>query len=265
MMNDTPKALNEEVVEPNLDATPVSEETVPEEVVEKEATSAEEAPKETTETEEAPKKGFQARVQELNTKAKAAEARANEAEEKAKSLSDRLEEITGSVEPNQIVEPQVNEPIVSPGEEIDAAELDKRLQAREAKILQRADAIVTLRGKQQEAITRINNEAQSVIRKYAELDPENESFNKELSDTITESTEAYVKQAPYTASVSKFVDRQMKLYKGAVSKEVGQATENIAKQVSEAALRPTSIRKPEKAANEKSIAELEQDLGIVQA
>jgi hypothetical protein len=55
----------------------------------------------------------------------------------------------------------------------------------------------------------------------------------------------------------------MKPYKAAITREVGQATENIAKQVSETALRPTSVRKPEKAAGDKTLAELEQELGIV--
>jgi hypothetical protein len=57
----------------------------------------------------------------------------------------------------------------------------------------------------------------------------------------------------------------MKPYLRAVNKEVGQATENIAKQVSESALRPTSIRKEEKATADKTVEELEQELGVVQA
>jgi len=260
------KAENE-VKEPKIDTTPVPEEA-PEEVVEEpvETESAEEVKTEETapETEEAPKKSYAHRVQELNAKAKEAEARATEAEEKAKSLTDTLAELTGSVEPQRYI-PQTTEPIVAPGEEIDALELDRRLQAREQRIMQNADALATLRSKQAEAVTRINNEAQTAIRKYPELDPESDNFDRELSDTVSEATEAYVSKNPFTASVSKFVDRLMKPYKGAVAKEVGKATETIAKQVSEAALRPTNIRKPEKTAKEKSIPELEQELGVVQA
>jgi hypothetical protein len=253
---DENKALNE-AEEPKLDTTPVSEPEAPEEVVVEEVESAEETPEVATETEEAPKKSYSHRIGELVKER-------DQAKEEAKSLSDKLAELNGSVEPQQYV-PQTYEPIVAPGEEIDATELDKRLQAREQRIIQNADALVQLRGKQQEAVSRIGNEAQDVVRKYSKLDPKSEDFDRELSDTITEATEAYVSKNPYTASVSKFVDRLMKPYQGSVDKEVGKATETIAKQVSEAALRPTSIRKPEKTANEKSIEELEQELGIIQA
>lgn len=259
---DENKAKNE-VEEPTIDTTPVPEE-VPEEVVKEEVPSAEETPEVTPETEEAPKKSYAHRVQELVADKKAAEEKATVAEEKAKSLADTLAELNSPVGQQQYV-PQAPEPIVAPGEEIDALELDRRLQAREQRILQNADAIVTLRGKQQEAITRINDEAKDVIRKYAELDPSSDSFDKELSDTVSEATEAYVSKSPFTASVSKFVDRLMKPYKGSIAKGVGEATETIAKQVSEAALRPTSIRKQEKPTNEKSAKELEEELGIVQA
>jgi hypothetical protein len=160
--------------------------------------------------------------------------------------------------------PTVDEPLIRPGEEIDGTELDKRLREREAKMLQRADALVTLRNKQSDAVNRINTEAQEVVRAYPELDPESDSFNPELSESVTEAVEAYAKADPYNASVKTFVAKLMKPYKSAVAKEVGQASENIAKQVSEAALRPTSIRTPEKTAAEKSIAELEQELGVVQ-
>ena len=55
----------------------------------------------------------------------------------------------------------------------------------------------------------------------------------------------------------------MSLFNEGIATEVGQASENIAKQVSQAALRPTSVRKSEKTASELSIAELEAKLGVV--
>lgn len=57
----------------------------------------------------------------------------------------------------------------------------------------------------------------------------------------------------------------MKPYKRAVTKEVGRVSENLAKQVSQAATRPTSIHKSDKPLEEKSIQELERELGIVQS
>lgn len=261
-MNDENKALNEAEEQP-VDTTPVSEEIAPEEEVnapeETESTETVEAEAEITETESvAPKKGLSNRIGELVNER-------NQYREEAKSLQQRLAELTGSVEPQQQYIPQDTEPIVRPGEEIDAIELDRRIRTREQGILQKADALAQLRTKQAEAINRISNESQSVIRKYPELDPESDSFNKELSDTISEATEAYVSRKPYDASVKDFVDRLMKPYKGAVDKEVGKVAGTIAKQVSESALKPTSVRKEEKSTAEMSLEELEKKLGVVQA
>lgn len=257
-MDEPNKALNETAeVENSPDATPTAEEKATEEVT----TESPAGEEEVTETEESPKKGYQARVRELNAKAKAAE-------EKAQSLEERIAELTSSVEP--IKEPEAapynpQEPLIAPGEEIDVNELNKRQSEREQRILQQTQAQVELGRKQSEAVNRINTEANEVIRTYPELDPDNDAFDKDLSDAITEAVENGIKASPYSASVKQIVAKLMKPYRGAVTKEVGKATENIAKQVSETALRPTSIRKEEKPAHEKTIRELEEELGIVQA
>lgn len=247
-----------------LDTTPVSDEKPEEEVedLETKVESAEETETEETptETKDEPKKGFTARVRELSAEAKEAEAQKTEALEQVKSLQDRIAELTGSVEP-QVGFQQESQPMytpqVEPGQEVSQEQYKQD-------VMRSADALVTLKIKQSEAVNRITNETADVMHNYPELDPKNETFNKDLSDSITEAVEASVKASPYTVSVKKVVEKLMKPYKGAVEKEVGQATENIAKQVSEAALRPNSIRKPEKSANEKSIEELEQELGVVQ-
>lgn len=226
-----------------------SEEKV--EVPETEVKSTEETETEDTdtETEGESKKGYTNRVRELANKAKAAE-------ERAKSLEERIAELTGSVEP------QSEYPAYNPQVE-EGAEITQEQYRQD--VMRSADALVTLKLKQSEAVQRINSESSEVMRTYPELDPDSESFNKDLSESVTDAVEAHVKANPYNTSVKKIVAKLMKPYKGAVATEVGKATENIAKQVSQAALRPTSIHKPEKNASEKSIAELEQELGIVQA
>lgn len=262
-MDDNQEALNEIAeVENSEVASPAIEQEATEDVEEVTESVDEESIEETesNETEGVNKKGYSNRVRELNERAKRAEA-------EAESLSAKLAELTNSSS-NDVGYDSTqlqDDPIVSEGEEIDALELDRRLRAREQRILQRADALATLRGKQNDAINRINSEANKVMQKYPELNPDSDRFNKELSDAITEATEAHVRGAPYTASVINFVDKMMRPYKGAVSKEVGDMTKSIAKQVSEAALRPTSVHEKEKPAREKSIAELEAELGIVQA
>lgn len=258
------QALNQEGEENILDTTPVSEQEASEDISEPEeeaeVTAEAESKEEEKETEGEPKKGYSQRIRELVKEKKEAEA-------EAKSLAERLAELT-AVEPkaeyNQQNYPQA-EPIVTPGEEIDADELNRRLADREHKILQRADALSQLRSKQAEAVNRINNEATEVVKLYPELDPDDDNFDEELSNSITEAVEGYVSKNPYDAKVRQYVDKLMKPYKRAVTKEVGKVTENLAKQVSETALRPTSIRQEEKKSEDMTPEELEEKLGIIQA
>jgi polyhydroxyalkanoate synthesis regulator phasin len=228
--------------------SPAVEET-PEETEQPEAEVATEAEGQEVETAESPKKGFQSRIKEVVKER-------DEWKGQAQSLQEKLAELTGSVEPSGPA-PSFT-PQVEPGSEITPEQYQQD-------VARAADGLVQLRIKQSEAINRINNEAKDVLRANPVLDPKSENFDRELSETVTEAVEAYVRSNPYTASVSKFVDKLMKPYNRAVTKEVGKVTENIAKQVSETALRPTSVRKPEKAASEKSIAELEEELGVIQA
>lgn len=253
-------ALNESVMpEDNAPTTPVEKEESGDVATEGISANAGEESEATQESDGKPKKGFESRVRELN-------ARARQAESERDSLRARIEELTSRGEVDYQPYPQMdNEPIFKPGEEIDVLELNNRLQAREQKMLERADALVQLRSKQNEALTRISTETADVLKKYPELDPESESYNKDLSDAVTEATEAYIKGSPYTASVKKFVEKMMQPYKGAVTREVGDMTKSVAKQVTEAAVRPTSVRQKDRPATEKSIAELEKELGIVQS
>ena len=255
----------EEVQLPEEPST--SEETAEEEQEPKEEVATE---SEATETETGEsKKGYSQRVRELNAKAKEAERKAAEAEERAQSLAEKLSGITGQNDSEGDYNYPQYDPNVQDGDQI----TPERYQGD---VAQAANTIVDWRLKHERAVSRIDKEANDVIVKYPELDPDNkESYNKELSDAITAAVEkeavitSYdksgrpVRTVNVNANVKGLVDTLMKPYKAAVSKEVGQATENIAKQVSETALRPTSVRKQEKAAGDKSIAELEQDLGIV--
>lgn len=238
-----PEATVDEVVEPT-EPTGEEEETI-------------------EETESDSKKGYSNRVRELNSRAKEAEERARELEEEVMSLTEMVRDRRGE-SPAEI--PNIpDEPLIQPGEEIDATELDRRLRAREQNMMRRTDALLELKARQNEAINRIQNEAEKALKTHPELDPDSNSFNRELAQAITEATEAYVSKNPYSASVTKFVDKMMRPYKGAVSKEVGGMASEMAKQVSSAAVKPTSVRQKEKPVTEKSIAELEAELDFIQA
>lgn len=235
--------INSEAETASEGNTPVESPTTEqptEEVKEPEAEVATEEQETETETAES-KKGAAKRIKELVAK--------------NKSLADRLAEISSPIGLPGVETPTFV-PQVEPGTEITPEKYT-------ADVAKTAAAQVDLKIAQNNAVNRINNESLDVIRKYPQLNPDSEDFDKELSETVTENTEAQVRLNPYTASVSKIVDKLMKPYQGSVAKEVGKATENIAKQVSETALRPTSVRQPEKPAAEKSIKELEQELGTV--
>ena len=98
------------------------------------------------------------------------------------------------------------------------------------------------------------------MKAHPELDPDNDLFDKDLSDAVTESSLAYVRANPM-ASIKDHVNRLMKPYKKSLTKAVGKETENLVKQVSETALRPTNVPSTEKSVKDMSIKELEQKLG----
>ncbi len=238
----------QKVADVQLPADSSPEEQTTEEVqvpVEEVATETTEEQDQTAES----NKGANQRIRELNQRAKAAE-------EKAQSLADRLAEVTN---PQGFQAPQVPyTPQYEPGSEISQEQYA-------GDVSRQASALVDLKIKQNDAVNRINNESLNAVRKYDQLDPKSPNFDKELSDTVTESVEAQVRLNPYSASPEKIVDRLMKHYTGAVTKEVGQVRENITKQVSQAALRPTSIQTVEKTAKDKTLKELEAELGVVQS
>jgi hypothetical protein len=229
--------------------TPSVSEKATEEVETKpaETESTEEVkPEETkTETEETPKKGAEARIRELN-------AKANREAERAQSLEARLAELTRPV--GQVETPLP--PQIEPGQELTQEQYRQH-------VIGTANTLVDMKIKQNNAVNRINSEANQVVRKYPQLDPDSDSFDKELSDSVTGAVEAVVRAQPYTASPKKLVEKMMKPYERAVTREVGKQTEQIAKQVSETAMRPTSVKSTEKSAKEMTQEELEAKLGVV--
>ena len=228
-----------------VETTPVPETTAPktEEAKTEEVKSTEETKAvETTEVEEGSKKSANARIRELN-------AKANAAEKKAQSLAEKVAELTGSVEPQQYV------PQVAPGMEVSEEQY-------RSDVARSADSLVQLRMKQKEVLDRVNDESKDAIKTYPQLDPSSGEFDKELSESISTATLAMISRTP-TASVSKFVSSLMKPYLRSVAKGVGEAQGEMAKQVTQAALRPTTVKAKEKTTDEMSIKELEQKLGVV--
>ena len=251
-MDDQDKALNQEgEIDTTQSTTPVEEETT--EVQEEEASP------ETTEesTKKETKKGYSQRVRELNQRAK-------EAETKAQSLEEKLAEMTASLKPGDNI-PNFDPltPLVKPGEELTAEELNSRQVEREKELMKRQSQISYLQSQQVTTLDRINREAKESVKKYSELDPNSENFDRELSETLTEAAEAYVRANPQK-SLETFVDKQMKFYKRAASREAKVESEEIAKQADQSAVRPSAAKSEDKKFEYKTIEEMEATLGFTE-
>ena len=239
-MDDQDQALNPPAEETAETATPAEEQT-------------------TEETQEI--------VREETPKKKGAESRIRELSGQVHSLKDKIAELTnpvgsyGSQYPSQ--SPQESKPLVGPGEEIDGAELERRMAEREQRILQQANQMVDFKTQQAAMIARINRETVETVAKHKELDPDSDQFDQELSDAVYEAVEAKVKSDP-TASVSQFVEKQMKLYKRAASREEAGEKATINKQAVQSAIKPSQNRPSEQKFEDLSVEEMRNKLGYAE-
>jgi len=231
-MIDDPQALNEQVVE---------ETTTPESPTEEEQTTDSEETVSTPEPEVAPKKGAQSRIRELN--------RENH------SLKDRLAELTNPV---GFTRPQYQPQEVTQSEDgtIDPQEFKRQ-------VMNEATQYVDFRTQQQAVLQRIDREANEVVGKYKELDPESDDFDQELSDAIFETVEAKVKADP-TASIKDYVTKQMRLYKREASREETQTKAEIAKQQAQSAIRPSQNKTDDTKFEDLTVDEMRARLGYAE-
>lgn len=242
-VKESEKSLN---AEDNSELESSTNEQIPQEVTDE--TPAGES--EDNKSETAPKKGAENRIRELAAEKNEYKSRAEKAEEKLSSLSQQVGDYTdllGTGVPYQ------------PSQYAEGSELSP--EQYQGDVLRAAEAIVDLKIQRQKHLDRISSESQLAEQAYPQLNPDDrESYDSELSESVTEATMAFIRNNP-TGSVKKFVDGLMKPYMRSVQKEVGAQSENLAKQVSQGALRPTSSIRDEKRFEELSIAEMEKKLG----
>lgn len=240
-MQDDSQALNEQV---ETETTSTESPAVEEQTTEAQTVVS-------TEPEVAPKKGAQSRIRELSGE--------------NRSLRERIQELTspGVQTPQPVFTPTVNKPLVGADESIDGAELERRMQDREQRVLQQATNTANFIAQQAANTQRINQETVEVVSKYAELDLESDSFDEEINDAIYESVEAKLRADP-TASVKDFVKRQMSLYRREASREEAKTEAVISKQAAQSAIRPTQTKPVEKNFADLSIEEMRTKLGYVE-
>lgn len=217
----------------------------PEEVVEE---TQEQTPEEDVKPVEDDKRSAQARIRELNEAKKAAEQR-------AESLAEQMAKLTGGGQELPTYQPQQT-PVNENGE-IDPV-------AYKNQILQEAMTLNRIEAQRNAAITRINREAEEAIGKYDVLNPDKpEQYNEELSRSVTRAAIALAKQ-DMNADIKGFVEGLMSPYSKSIQKESANYQTEIAKQVTQKALRPTQTPTSEKKAEDMSLEELEAKLGVVQ-
>lgn len=234
----------EEVVQ-TTDNTPLEEESA-EDTVET-GDSDNEAQIETEEPEEVNPRSAQARIRELASQK-------NQAREESGTLKDQMDILQRGIE--QVGgNPADFLPKVEAGQELTPEQYQQH-------VAQTAEALIDLKLKQRDNVQRIAREVGDSLQAFPELDNNSESYDDDLSSTITEAVTAYVRSNP-TGNVKGYIEKMMKPYKRSIEKGVSNQTEAAVKQASKTALRPAQVKKTEKKFSELSLSEMEQKLGKV--
>jgi len=122
--------------------------------------------------------------------------------------------------------------------------------------------IARLEVEKERTVNRIKSEAQDAQKFYPELDSNSDAFDPDVNEAITSAVYNEIRMNP-NLSVKQLTDKYMKPYLKAAERAVGQEKATIAKQVTEATLRPSNIKGNEKKFQDKSIEEMEQELETV--
>lgn len=256
VLNEVAEPVTAETESPTVETNDI--EVQQEETPASESESEETIEQPTKEVDQPQKKGAESRIRELNSQVKKERA-------EKESLAQKIQELTGSVEP-QGYQPSngynPNVPLIAPGEEVTQEELQRRVAQRDQWLLQQANNMTRFEMAKKETLDRVNRESDESIKAYPQLDPDSDSFDDELSESISQATLAYVRTNP-TGSVKKFVDGLMKPYMRSLDKSVASQQTEIAKQASQTAMRPNSVPSTEKKVEDMSTEELEKKLGIV--
>lgn len=123
-------------------------------------------------------------------------------------------------------------------------------------------AIARIEVEKERTVNRINAEATETQKLYPSLDQTSDQFDPDINEAVTTAVWLEIQKDP-SKSVKKLTERYMKPYLKAAERAVGDEKATLAKQVSETALRPSTIKGTDKKAADKSIEELEAELGIV--
>lgn len=265
MAEDSQKAENE--VEPTTaPESPPEESKAPEEAGNEPSQSADatasedDAAQDDTETSEASDqqatakrdRSAQGRIRELINKNK--ELQGQLTQDQQQRLNQQLQDAT----PQQA---QRFSDMLAGRNDITPAELDRVAEdffaAKEKEILQKAVSAVDLRTQQYQRQQQLESDLSYVEKNYDELNPDSDNYDPDLSEGIAK---MYL-QTGGTQSLRDFTQQIMTMRNKGIERGRANDQRTLSKQADEASVTPSAKAKPEKTADEKSLAELRKEIG----
>lgn len=192
--------------------------------------------------------GAQKRIHEVVSEKKRAEQERDEARAKAESLANKLAELTAV--PN---EPAGQMPTYPTADE---SQGERELTLNDLRTIARLEV------EKERTVNRINAQAAKAIELNPELNKDSDQFDPDINEAVTTAVYLEVQKDP-TKDILKLTEKYMRPYRKAAEKAVGEEKATLAKQVNDAALRPNNIKPVDKAFEDKSIEEMEQELEVV--
>jgi len=166
---------------------------------------------------------------------------------KVEDMSSRLAELTTETQDNADT-PQFNQSPDTSG--------DRELTIDDLRTIARLEV------EKEKTVNRIQSEGREAIRTYPVLDQSSSDFDADVNEAITSAVYLEIQKNP-NQSVIKLTEKYMKPYLKAAENAVGKEKDELVKQVNDTVLRPSTIKGSDKKFHEKSLNEMEQELGII--
>lgn len=122
--------------------------------------------------------------------------------------------------------------------------------------------IARLEVEKERTVNRINAQAAEAVKLHPELDKSSEKFDPDINEAVTTAVWLEVQKDP-SKDVLKLTDKYMKPYRKAAERAVGEEKKVLAQQVNDEALRPVNVKPVDKKFEDKSLNEMEEELGVV--
>jgi len=240
-MDEEALAINAKAEENGLLETPPSETNAPE------VTSDEVQPEKTDQSTEPQGTEGEKKVSGAEKRIHKLVDERDQARQQAESLSAKLAELTATAQ---------SQPGYTPTNQPPVGESQGELTIDDLRTIARLEV------EKERTINRINLEASEAQRAHPELDPNSDKFDPDINEAVTTAVHLEIRNNP-SLSVKTLTEKYMKPYRKVAERAIGQEKATITRQVSEEALRPSSVKPVNKSFAEKSIEEMEKELTIV--